>query len=108
MNDVNPLKPINPRNFTAEEFGHLRRQLSYVAEGTRPDIAYHCARLSHIQVKQSNLKDATELNKALQIAKDKNKGIAFPNLDMNIVCIRGYTDAGFALNEDQKSQLGMF
>ena len=107
MNYVNSLMPINPKKFTAKEFGHLLGQPSYVAHGTRPDIAHHCARLLHIHAKESTVKDATELNKVLQTAKDKIKGISFPNLDMSAVCIRGYADAGFATNEDQTSQLGM-
>ena len=62
--------------------------------------------MSHIQAKEATVKDATELNKVLKIAKDKNKGITFPNLDMNTVRIRDYADAGFAANEFQTSQLG--
>ena len=50
---------------------------------------------------------AKSLNSAITYAQNTNLGIKFPKLNTETTTIREYSDAGFAKNDDLKSQLGM-
>ena len=50
---------------------------------------------------------AKSLNSAITYAQNTSLGIKFPKLNIETTNIRGYSDAGFANNDDLKSQLGM-
>lgn len=50
---ANNLRTINLLTFTKKEFSHVRGQLVYTANGTRPDIVFNYAQLAHLKATKS-------------------------------------------------------
>ena len=47
-NYASTFRTLKPNNFTPKEFSRLRGQIGYIANGTRPDVAFNFAYLSQI------------------------------------------------------------
>ena len=63
------LAPINPKSFTSKNFSHLRGQLRVISHGTRPEIAYKVAVMSHISADSSKFEHAVRLNRIVERKK---------------------------------------
>ena len=82
-------------------------KLGYVANGTRLHLSLDFACRSQKRGEKKDQNSAKSLNSAVTYAQNANLGFKFPKLSTETTTIREYSDAGFANNNELKSQLGM-
>jgi hypothetical protein len=77
---------------------------------TRPDIPYEVARFSQVTEQQYICQPYTyvnELNSVIDLLHaSANLGITFPDIDPQTAFLCIYSDASYANNSDQSSQIG--
>ena len=95
------------KNPSKKLFSHILRKLGYIANGTRPDMSFDFSSLSRLKTKDLSSTHIRDLNQDVRELQKTELGIVFPKLDIESVCIRGYSDAGFANTDDLKSQLSI-
>jgi Reverse transcriptase (RNA-dependent DNA polymerase) len=95
---------------TLSDIRSIRGRMAWLANVTRPDISVLVAALSQITEENlaQSLADATSLaEKVLALLRaTPNAGIRFLHLDSGPLHIVAFSDASFAGNTDQSSQLG--
>ena len=101
------LKYIDVKTFTQTEFAHLRGQVAYLANTTRPDIAYSSAIMAQTKATEATKEDAVLFNSTLELLQSRPHGLIFSKLDFETIQIMGYADAGFATNKYLTSQLAI-
>ncbi len=98
------LKPVT-MDCTPKMFAHLGEQIEYVANTTRPDIAFNYASMTQTWAETADALSFKLLNSTLDRLQQRELGLVLPKLDIQSTSIRGYSDAGFANNGDLNSQL---
>lgn len=101
------LEKLYSSSFTSKDFATAREKLAYAVFASRPDLALNVAELSQRKADDSDAKDVKSLNKAISALKE-DVPLIFSPLDEAWLTFHGYADAGFAINEDLTSQLGVF
>ena len=84
----------------------LRGNLSWCVYATRPDLACYWAKPSQVQKRRVKNTETRLLSKVVKLLKNQNVLLILRRLDLDTLRIAVYTDAGFASNWDQTSQLG--
>ena len=98
--DTSPSRPEVRKLFQS-----IRAQLTYLTTSTRPDLSFCSAQLSHISPENITTDDCKFLNASVRKAKI-HRHIVFLKLEVELIYIAGYADAGFANNGDLTFQLG--
>ena len=86
----------------------MRMKVAWSAN-TRPDMQFEksqLAQVTHDRFAQNAAAYLKRLNAVVRYAHNNVAHLLFPNLDMIIIRIVSYSDAGFANNSDLPSQLG--
>ena len=101
------LRMITRSQWNEREFPSLRGRISWITNLTRPDAAFCTAYLS--QKRDTNVKeeDFKLLNATVKYLMKNDRGLIYPQLDLQSLKIRAYADAAFGGNDDHSSQLGM-
>ena len=88
-----------------ESFRKTVGQLCWLANQTRPDVAFEACEMS-IADKDATVGDALRINKATRKVKYDNLTIKFSNLDLSTVSVVVYSDASYKNLPNGASQGG--
>ena len=105
-NYAEQINVLDPKNNSFDDFVHSRGQIGYHVSVCGPRAAYLSAQLSQVTKSSFESSDVKNLNKAISVLRN-DSFITFPKLDISSVAVVGYSDASFATNKDNSSQLGM-
>ncbi len=100
------LKPVT-MDCTPKMFANLRGQIGYVANTTRPDIAFNYASMTQTRAETSDAQSFKLLNSTLDMLQQRELGLVLPKLGIQNTSIREYSDAGFVHSGALTSQLSM-
>ena len=106
LHKLSIIETMNESSYS--KFRSTRMKLGWLAN-TRPDCAFEISQLSQITeaMFRSKPEDCIkQLNRTARYAKENVVKIKFPKLDINSLCILGFSDASFANNQDFSSQIG--
>ena len=76
---------------------------------SRPDVLFEVSQLSQITIDRFKLERSDiikRVNRIFKYAQENLVSIRFPKLDKDTLKVVGYSDASFAMNMDNSSQLG--
>jgi len=89
-------------------FRTVRGQLLFIAQSSRPDIAYDVAQLCQVQYGHAIKKDFRLLNDTVTTLRDtKDLTLKYPTLNKDTLRLNVFVDSGYNTNKDGTSQLGM-
>lgn len=99
------LKPI-PQDISFDKFRSVRAALSWLCH-SRPDICCEVNRACQVTEKSFELRHVKALNKTIRrIRETKSFTLKYRPMDSTTLHMRVYSDASFASNDDNSSQLG--
>ena len=110
MTQLNYHKKINklPPDCTFQQFRCFRGQLSWITSLTRPDLACMSAVMSQVTELTMTIHQVNLANKAVKrLLATPTAGLTFPPLDQDSLRFYVCSDASFASNEDESSQLAI-
>ena len=90
-------------------FRSIRMRVAWIAD-TRPDLQFEISRLAEVTggvFKQDATAHIKRLDTIVRYAHEIIASLPFPKLDLHSIRIVGYSDAAFANNHDDTSQLGL-
>jgi hypothetical protein len=95
-----------PENVSFSEFASLRAQVAYIAHCTSPDLLAQAKLLSQVTKETMSDADVGRLRKMCSKAVQE-RSMKFVPLNSLRVEIAVFADAGFGLNKDYSSQIGV-
>lgn len=91
-----------------DAFRTVRGQLLFIAQSSRPDIAYHVAQLCPVAYKDTKPKHLRVLNEVVEhVKKSATLALKYPKLDQSTLRLYVFVDSGYNTNADHSSQLGI-
>lgn len=104
---IERLQTINQNDPSPEKFRSVRGQLLFIAQSSRPDVAYSVAQLCQVPYKEVQEKHIRILNETVEHLKNTSKlALQYPILDKQNLSLYVFVDAGYNTNADGTSQLG--
>lgn len=102
--DKSPLKLS--KNATCKDFSGIRRQLSWATRSSRPGIGCIAAKLAQAREQDLDVDQLKLMKKGIKkFKKNKNLCLKHQKLDDGSLQLRTRSDASFATNRDETSQL---
>lgn len=101
------LNPLSKNERSYENFRSLHGKLNWMANCTRPDVAFESAVLSQITEDAIQPSHYLMLSSAIRNCKRNKLSLKCPHINMDTAKICGFSDASFANAADLSSQLGM-
>ncbi|CDF35631.1 unnamed protein product [Chondrus crispus] len=91
-----------------DRFRTIRGQLLFIAQSSRPAIAYSVAQLCQVQYKTKTQRDVNALNNTVKHLQATTKlKLQYNKLNKNKVRLLVFMDSGYNTNRDGTSQLGV-